>query len=212
MLKFGGGFLTGFVAGVATLFVLMLAFGDYDEPATVETVAAAPAVATDTPQPPPTDAPTPTQTPLPTLTPVPMATSMPTVTPVAMAGYSAPDIIHAFRMAGLPLGEVVEYTAETDPNSLLGRPGQYFQKFSWKDTRVRKTDDPGTDTGGTVEVFANAEDMEARKAYVDTIAQSAALLTQYSFGKGVVLVRLTRELTPEQASEYENILMNLPPR
>lgn len=176
-------FISGFVVGFATLFVLMLIFGDYEEAPTVETVAAAP-----------------------------VPTPLPPMTPAALLGYSAPDIIHEFRMAGLPLGEVVEYTAESDPNALLGRPHQYIQKISWKDTRIQETGDPGTETGGTVEVFATALDMEARKAYVEGAAQSAAFLTQYSFGKGTVLVRLSRALTPDQASAYEDVLLNLPPR
>lgn len=81
MLKFGAGFLVGF----ATLFVLILFFGDYNEPSApaVEMAQAAP-VPTNTPttEPPPTFAPT--ETPLPTFTPVPTVTPtpLPTNTPV----------------------------------------------------------------------------------------------------------------------------------
>lgn len=153
---------------------------------------------------------------VPTLAVQLLAPQSPTVPPAAtpsfLTGYSAPDIIHEFRMAGLPIGEVVEYTAETDPNSLLGRPNQYIQKISWKDTRIVEVGEPGTSTGGTVEVFLNVENMEARKAYVSTVSQTASFLVQYSFSNGTILVRLSHDLTPDQAAEYENVLMNLSSR
>lgn len=88
MLKFGGGFILGFIAGFAALFVLTIAFGDYeDEPVTtqVQTISVAPAI---TPTPLPTDTvadmPTATATPQPTFTPVPTPTPtpLPTNTPI----------------------------------------------------------------------------------------------------------------------------------
>lgn len=50
MLKFGGGFILGFVAGFAALFVLIVLNGDYEEPTTVapSIVAVADAPAQDT--------------------------------------------------------------------------------------------------------------------------------------------------------------------
>lgn len=99
MLKFGGGFALGFVAGFAALFLLMLVYGDYDasanEPVAV-TVATTPTTASiDAPTsvPPPTDvpvanAPAPTDAP-PVLTPTPTEVATAASATVAYLGDTA---------------------------------------------------------------------------------------------------------------------------
>jgi hypothetical protein len=114
-------------------------------------------------------------------------------------------MVEAFRRAGLPVRDVVIYTEDNDPNSLLGRPNQYVAKASWKDARVDVSGESGTDTGGTVEVFANRQDMEARKKYVETVSRGTPLLAEYTFAHNNALLRLTRELTPKQAKQYEDV-------
>lgn len=99
MLKFGGGFALGFVAGFAALFILMLVYGDFGAPAddpVAVTVAAAPAAMnTEVPTPaspptalPATDAPAPTDVP-PTATPIPTATATAIPETVAYLGDTA---------------------------------------------------------------------------------------------------------------------------
>src|SRR6266480_581810 len=68
--------------------------------------------------------PTATSTPSPTPTPVPQA---------AHTGQSADQILQGLKAKGLPIGAVTTYTAASDPNHLLGRPGQYTDKVSFKD-------------------------------------------------------------------------------
>jgi hypothetical protein len=46
------------------------------------------------------------------------------------------QIIAALKSAGLPIGAVRSYTASTDPNKLLGRPGQYTGKANFRDRRL----------------------------------------------------------------------------
>jgi hypothetical protein len=52
----------------------------------------------------------------------------------------------------------VVYTADTDPNHLLGRPGGYVSKTAFIDSRVSQSDVEGmrsdaVERGGSVEVF-----------------------------------------------------------
>lgn len=140
--------------------------------------------------------PTPTLTPKPTSTPPP-----PTAAPQASRAENA---VKAFQAAGLPIVDVVVYTAETDPNKLLGRPHQYIAKVSWKDTRL--TTPSVASPGGSIEVFANTEDLQARKQYVESFS---AIFPEYSYVNGLMLFHLSSDLTPDQAKVYEDVFMKL---
>jgi len=61
------------------------------------------------------------------------------------------DVFAALKSAGLPIGAVRSYTASTDPNELLGRPGQYTGKANFRDRRLPPTKDFDTSSGGSVE-------------------------------------------------------------
>ena len=54
------------------------------------------------------------------------------------------DYVNKFIDAGLSIGEVIDYTAETDPNELLGRPNQYTSKTNFADASLNQdeSDDP----------------------------------------------------------------------
>ena len=71
---------------------------------------------------------------------------------------NAEAVVERLQAAGLTIGKVIVYTEETDPNDLLGRPGQYTSKAAFTDTRVDESDlvaTPKWDVarGGSVEVF-----------------------------------------------------------
>jgi hypothetical protein len=122
--------------------------------------------------------------------------------------YTATEVLQAFKDAGLPLGRVEEYTAETDPNGLLGRPNQYIGKLNFEDTRKG---DPESDTltGGTVEVFDSQDNLATRKKYTEAISESASMFAQYIYAHKNILLRIDHQLTPDQAKEYEAVLNNL---
>jgi hypothetical protein len=116
-------------------------------------------------------------------------------------------VIATFEKAGIPIGDKEVYTAETDVNKLLGRPGQYVAKANWADSRLRQ---PADDmAGGSVEIFRNERDLKARKAYVENIGRAMPTMAQYQYQKGLVLIRLDKALTPEQAAEYEKAIKAL---
>ena len=106
------------------------------------------------------------------------------------------------------------FDAKTDPNSQLGRPNQYIDKASWPDPLIddkfesdgHYDDDiePTDYKGGTVEKFRNQADLNRRYDYIKNITLNMPTLNQYMYKKGLFLLRLDKEFTPEQAKEYEN--------
>ena len=78
---------------------------------------------------------------------------------------NASQVAEALKASGLPIGDIQAFDENTDPNGLLGRPGEYTSKAHFLDTRVH--DEHGfdwfegeinTDVGGTIEVFDNLND------------------------------------------------------
>ena len=147
---------------------------------------------------------------LPNATATPRATATPT-TP--HAGQSADQIVAGLKAKELPIGDVFTYTAANDPNNLLGRPGQYVSKDNFRDTRISSTD-TGTDIsvsdGGAVETFANPTDAQKRFAYLQSISTSGnALFAEYEYLDGDVILRISSQLTPDQAQAYATALKAL---
>lgn len=114
---------------------------------------------------------------------------------------TAAEVTTAFKDQGLPIDKVEVYTAENDPNTLLGRPNQYVGKANFVDTRH-----PSEEADNAVEVFANVEDAKARHDYVESIAKSAPMFAQYLILSGNTLVRLEKALTPTEVEQYRAAL------
>lgn len=119
---------------------------------------------------------------------------------------TAKEIIEKLKEKNENIGKIVVYDEETDLNQLLGRPNQYISKVNFADNRIDQEFVSENDAkGGTIEVFRNEEDMKKRKEYIEQIANSASVFSQYIYSKGKVLMRIEKELTPTQAKEYEEI-------
>ena len=120
---------------------------------------------------------------------------------------TAKDYCKLLISAGLPIGKVVTYTAETDKNKLLGRPKQYTSKVNFSDTTLEQG---GSDpVGGSIEVFESNQDAQTRKAYIDKIGEETPLFLEYSYINGKALLRLNSDLTPEQANKYKDAFMKI---
>lgn len=119
--------------------------------------------------------------------------------------YTASQVAATFLKAGLPLSNITVYTEETDTNQKLGRPGEYTSKVSWGDTRYPESmiEDPDF---ATVEVFENQEDLETRKAYIESVFEAMPATKQYVYAVDLALLRLDYALTPQEAEEYSKIL------
>lgn len=102
------------------------------------------------------------------------------------------------------------YTASTDPNDLLGRPGGYASKSDFTDDRAKPDLDDEVQKGGSVEVYDDPAEAEERGKYIaDTLGKMKIFGTEYHYLKGGILLRVSGELTPGQAAEYEAALNKL---
>lgn len=117
------------------------------------------------------------------------------------------DYFNAFKKAGLPIGKSTIFTAESDPNKLLGRPNQYVGKVNWEDTRIKQEGDDFE--GGSIETFSNEQDLNSRKQYVEAISKSGGMFAQYNYAHKNALLRLSKELTPTQVEEYKKVFDKL---
>ena len=105
-------------------------------------------------------------------------------------------------------------TEDQDPNGNLHKAGGYTSTIYFESKTVNQSDvyvsgkyadvliDKGTDAGGAIEVYENAEDAEKRRDYLATYDG-----TIYANGThtviGTVLVRTSNELTATQQKELE---------
>lgn len=110
---------------------------------------------------------------------------------------TAAEILGSMKSAGVPMKAVQDFTEETDPNHLLGRPDQYTSKAEFKDPRY-----PHADTI-SVEVFSNPEDAKVRHDYIATVTKGVAFLVQYQYLDGPALLRAPHAILPKDAKKYE---------
>jgi hypothetical protein len=136
--------------------------------------------------------------------PASTSTPAPPAAPATPARLDAGAVQQALASSGLPVSDVHAFTAETDPNQLLGRPNQYTVKVSWKDERAPAED-------ATIEVFPDLAALRARQTFTEAISQTGGPFTQYIFPneRRLALLRLPRGLTPDQADAYRRWLDTL---
>jgi hypothetical protein len=109
----------------------------------------------------------------------------------------------------------VVYTAQSDPNSQLGRPGQYTSKAAFIDARVNSakvTDGTkgSTELGGGVEVFPDDASAHKRAAYIQAVLKGTPMLgAEYDYLAGRVLLRISGRLTPAQAETLKGALQQI---
>lgn len=105
-------------------------------------------------------------------------------------------------------GSTIIYTAETDPNELLGRPDNYIGKFDFSDTRCEQYSEEDL-VGGTVEYFEDAGDCTDRYDYLQQMndpSLGAFGTNEYMYKYNTVLLRVSYELTEEQAEAYRDAM------
>ncbi|MFG1754924.1 hypothetical protein [Streptosporangium sandarakinum] len=129
----------------------------------------------------------------------------------ASTDLDAAGVIKALADKGLPVSPTVTYTADDDPNKLLGRPNGYTSKASFTDQRVDAAKVAGAkkgdvELGGSVEVFDDADQAEQRADYIQQIGKKMPMLSEYDYVVGPVLVRVSKELTPDQAKAFDTAL------
>jgi hypothetical protein len=135
-------------------------------------------------------------------------------------------VINYLKGAGLPIGRIDAYNADTDPYTLAGRPDRYSAMVVFVDDRFQ--DNPvlqngqavackklvvvaWDECGGTVQVFNSASDLRKWKAAIVLAReQTPGAPPEYRYEKNLSLLRLGHVLTPEQAKAYENAYNSFP--
>lgn len=90
-------------------------------------------------------------------------------------------------------------TEDTDPNDLLGRPKGYDAATVIYDERV-ECSEPGVDCGATIEQWSSKSEAEERAEYIEGFGP---LANEYHYIDGGLLLRVSGELKPSAAKEYE---------
>jgi hypothetical protein len=124
----------------------------------------------------------------------------------APGSLTAAQVVAKFKAAGLPIGAVTVYTAADDPDHLLGTRNGYLSKAAFVDKQVLAAQAAGqgpVGAGGEVEVFATSAEATARKMYIFSAETTGQMLgTEYDLVDGVVLLRLSEDLTVAQAEAF----------
>jgi hypothetical protein len=129
------------------------------------------------------------------------------VTPAAATALTAAQVTRALKAHGLPVTGIKVFTAADDPNHLLGRPGEYTSKTEFADSRITGETGQGVAAGGSVEVYPGHGGAVRRARYIQAIVQAApALGAEYDYIAGAVLLRVSGQLTPQQAARYKRAL------
>jgi hypothetical protein len=106
------------------------------------------------------------------------------------------------------IAAIVDYTAATDNEHLLGRPGGYLSKTLLTDNRVSTSGQATTpvDHGGIVEVFADSDAAATRVELLRKTVESLPGPSEYDYLHGAIVLRVSKLLTPSQAAEYQKAL------
>lgn len=121
---------------------------------------------------------------------------------------TAEQVVSELQQGSLPIDGVIVYDENTDENNLLGRPNQYISKVNFADIRLEQFD-PASPNGGTIEAFNSTSDLNRRKAHNEMVMKQYPIFTEYLFVHDRYILRLSKDLTPEQANEYKEIFMNI---
>ena len=98
----------------------------------------------------------------------------------------------------------VAITEDNDPNDALGRPGSYVEAVAIYDSRAECDDDLDITCGAKVEVFETEAAATKRRDYIQgVVMDTSGLLTEYDYLDDTVLLRVSGDLEPSVAAEYE---------
>lgn len=122
---------------------------------------------------------------------------------------TAEQVVMKMQEAGLPIDHVIVYDVQTDVNKLMGRPNQYISKINFADTRLEQHDIDNNPNGGTIETFNNTSDLNRRKDHNEKVMKQYPVFTEYLFVNGNYILRLSKDLTKDQADEYKKAFMDI---
>lgn len=137
-------------------------------------------------------------------------TASPTPSSTPTVALDAERVVKALTDAIADARSATVYTAATDPNQLLGRPGGYLSKADFTDGRAKPNIDDEVQNGGSVEVYADPAEARERSEFITTTLDRMKIFgREYHYLSGGILLRVSGALTPDQATEYEAALKQL---
>lgn len=115
------------------------------------------------------------------------------------------DIYNMFVDTGLPVGYYEDYTEETEPNNLMNKENQYISKLSFEITTLDQSTSEYP-VGGSIEIFNNKKDAEARKKYIDDIGKEMPMFAESSqIVLDRVLIRIDKQVTATETQKYFDV-------
>lgn len=159
-----------------------------------------------------TSKPSPAATVTVTATPAVTSSSSPSRSPSPISAMNATRIANVIRKKVPGIRRLTVITEDNDANNLIGRPGGYTSAAVLTD-RFGDTSDsePGVAWGATVEIFPTQTAAQERKDYIQSVLTSSPMLgTEYDYVSDNALLRVTGEIKPSRARQYESALRSIP--
>jgi len=100
--------------------------------------------------------------------------------------------------------ELIELNENNDPNNLIGRPNGYIAANVLVDSRLPRCETPGADCGAMIEQWSDQASAQERSDYIQSMLREMPMLGQeWNTVNGGLLLRVTGELKPSEAKQYE---------
>lgn len=126
--------------------------------------------------------------------------------------YNVKSILSSVKSKFRTVTDTKVYTEKNDPNGTLGKPGSYIQGGAFADSRVEDcdttADDWATECGGSVEVYRDGEEAQARVEYLANF-QTGILSAGSSKQVGSVVIRTSNDLQKSQQDELTSYIEDL---
>ncbi|TAK20656.1 MAG: hypothetical protein EPO26_16645 [Chloroflexota bacterium] len=103
----------------------------------------------------------------------------------------------ALMATGLPITGITELTAQTDPDRLLGKAGQYAGKLSWQDPAV-------ANAVGFAELFADPAALQARVQALAGAGAGSGSVPLVRSDANLAVLRLPPGITQDQIKTYQS--------
>lgn len=127
---------------------------------------------------------------------------------------TAEDALLSLRNQGFPITHILIFDEKTDLNNLLGRPGKYIGKADFLDSRIenQEIDESQGLGGGTIEVFDDIDACQSRYSYLNSLTDAslgAFGVNQYIYKTDYTIFRVSYEILPSEAKEYETAYLSI---
>lgn len=106
------------------------------------------------------------------------------------------------------IGEVVVYTAQTDPDQLMGLPNQYRSKVRFEDLRLVQPENLSECVGGEIKVFDSSAAAQKHKKQIEKLANGES--KPVILINDTILLHLSEQFSLEMLSAYSTTFMELP--